>query len=144
MFQLQKFLMTFFSHWLSITFEFLPYFRYNATTFPHISGSFIFLPTFRNFPSDFWKLMFFAYFACFLFPPSLTMMHLCIHTMHVLDAPERMMHFSYSGGFTIGLPNNYPSGIRSLVRGFTCPWFQDSLFREFICPGFSCSYFRPL
>src|SRR6218665_1655027 len=26
-------------------------------------------------------------------------------------------------------------GIRSLVQGFTCPWFQGSLVRRFTCPG---------
>ena len=47
--------------------------------FPSISGNLLFLPYFLKFPRLIYKnLPIFACFTCFLFPPSLTMMRLCI------------------------------------------------------------------
>src|SRR6218665_1373115 len=54
-----------------------PYFRY-FNTFPPIS-KLLFPPYFSKFSPCFRKIyVFFTYFICFSFPPSLTMMHLCI------------------------------------------------------------------
>ena len=84
-FHLSKFLMTCFSHWLK---------SYNSlfsldTTFLPIWGKLLFPPYFLKFPPDFVKFTFFELLCAFRFPPSLTMMHLCMmHScMHVLDAP---------------------------------------------------------
>jgi len=67
----------FFDFSMTLNLEFLPYFRWNAT-FPYF-GKFIIPPTLRNFTPWFRKMyLFFAYFACFSFPPYFSMMHLCI------------------------------------------------------------------
>src|SRR6218665_525753 len=71
-----KFLMTFFSHRLKIL-NSPSYFRY-FNTFPHISRKLLF-PLLFKISLCFRKIyVFFTYFICFSFPPSLTMMHLCI------------------------------------------------------------------
>ena len=75
-FQPQKFLMTFFSHWLWI-WNFLPIFAKTPHFLPHF-GNLLFPPTFLNFPLILKNVCVFYMLYVFLVPPSLTMMHLCI------------------------------------------------------------------
>ncbi len=76
-FHLPKFLMTFFffSHWPQIwNFPLFSLFQYISPYF----GKFFF-PLLLQISPWFRKIyVFFTYFMCFSFPPTLTMMHLCI------------------------------------------------------------------
>ena len=58
-------------------FHIRPYFRC-FITFPPYFGKIIISPLLFKFSSDLVKCTCFTYFSCFSFPPSLTMMHLCI------------------------------------------------------------------
>jgi len=69
-----KFLMTFFSLQPQIS-NFPPL----SIHFPLFRQSYSFRPTFQNFPLFSANLRaFYIYFLCFSFPPTFTMMHLCI------------------------------------------------------------------
>ena len=80
-FHTPKFLMTFFfSHRPQISnFPLFSLFQY---TFPPVSRKLLFPPTLKNFPSPVLQKirLLFTYFSpmCISFPPTLTMMHLCI------------------------------------------------------------------
>src|SRR6218665_522315 len=78
-FHLPKFLMTLL-FWSSATnFEFPPYFRYVNTFPPIFRQNYSFHSTFINFPPVFSKFTCFLHTLCvFRFPPTFTMMHLCI------------------------------------------------------------------
>src|SRR6218665_4201614 len=72
-----KFLMTFFSHRPQI-YNFPPIFPVSVH-FPLFRENYYFPPTFTNSPLCFRKIhLLFTYFFCISFPPTLTMMHLCI------------------------------------------------------------------
>src|SRR6218665_303299 len=72
-----KFLMTFFSHQPQIS-NFPPVFPVSVHFLP-VSRKLLFPPYFQNFPHVFDKFTCFLHTLCvFRFPPTLTMMHLCI------------------------------------------------------------------
>ena len=71
----QIFLTTFFSHWPKILNP--PIFAISIH-FPLFREIFLLPPTFPNFPWFRKMYALFAYLMCFSFPPTLTMMHLCI------------------------------------------------------------------
>src|SRR6218665_3214901 len=71
-----KFLVTFFSHRPQIS-NFPPIFAVSIH-FPPVSQKLFVPPTFTHFPPCFRQIhLLFTYFTC-IFPPTLTMMHLCI------------------------------------------------------------------
>ena len=72
-----KFLITIFSNLLQIlNFPLFSLFQYIS---PYFAKIIIFFPHFSKFAPYFRKIyVLFSYFMCFSFPPSLTMMHLCI------------------------------------------------------------------
>src|SRR6218665_394928 len=66
--------------------------KFRMTFFQYIFPQFakiIFSLLLQISPSDLIKFTCFLHAFCFSFPPTLAMMHLCIRTMHVLDAPPR-------------------------------------------------------
>src|SRR6218665_1620815 len=77
-FHLPKFLMTFFLV-IDHKFPILSIFWLFQYISPLFHGNYSFPPTFTNFSPCFRQIhLLFTYFTCIFFPPTLTMMHLCI------------------------------------------------------------------
>src|SRR6218665_727757 len=74
--------------------KFPPFFPVLVVHFPPVSRKLLFPPTLKNVPPLFEKFICFLHTLCvFRFPPTLTMMHLCI--TQCTDAPAKNVWFSY-------------------------------------------------
>ena len=98
-----KFLMILFFCYHQQISNFFPIFSVSVNFLPLFRENYYFLLTFTNTPPVFEKIICFLHTLCvFRFPPTLTMMHLCIthdafmhHPMHVLDAPSSSSMTAY-------------------------------------------------